>query len=59
MLMKTKVEKEKSIFRDNLFKLTVTMPRIGAGKDHVFYFIESELDELVEQIKEVKNKCVI
>ena len=55
MLMKTKVEKEKSIFRDNLFILTITVPTIGAGKDHVFYFKESDLDELVKQIKEVKK----
>ena len=54
--MKTKIEKEKRYYSRNfLFKLTITVPNIAAGKDHVFYFKKLELKELVEQINNLEN----
>ncbi len=56
--MKTKVEKWETMFTgDDFYKLTITRPNIGAGKDYVYYFKGTELDELIKQIKEVK-KCI-
>lgn len=60
--MKTEVKKHEISFvgasfkGGDLYKLTISRSAVRFEKKYVYYFKGSELDELVKQIKEVKNE---